>query len=105
MFEREAPHLSIQQFPSVPKIMTALLSEEEPMPHLLIVNLHLPQTMGWDLIEAIEEFEIFPVKVVIVTSSILPADKRRARRYSIVNDFKTKPLSRTDVHDLLAYIP
>jgi len=105
MLEREAPQMEIYQFPSVPEIMSALLSEESPMPHLLIVNLHLPQTMGWDLIEAVEEFEIFPVKVVIVTSSILPADKRRARRYSIVSDFKTKPLSRSDVHDLLTYVP
>ncbi|MEM9674133.1 MAG: response regulator [Cyclobacteriaceae bacterium] len=105
MIEREAPHLSMHQFPSVPKIMSALLARDRPMPHLLIVNLHLPQTMGWELIEAIEEFEVFPVKVVIVTSSIILADRQRARRYSVVSDFKTKPLSKGDVHDLLAYIP
>jgi CheY-like chemotaxis protein len=104
MFEREAPHLVIYQFSSVPKIMSALLSEERPMPRLLLVDLHLPQTMGWDLIEAVEGFEVFPVKIVVVTSSIFPADRQRVRQYSMVSDFKTKPLSRNDVHDLLAHI-
>lgn len=105
MLQREAPHLEIHQFSSVSKIMTALMSDENPLPHLLIVNLHLPQTMGWELIEAMEDTQILSAKIVIITSSIIPNDQERARKYSIVSDYKTKPLSRQDVQDVLSYLP
>nr|WKN38537.1 response regulator [Tunicatimonas sp. TK19036] len=105
MLQQEAPHLVIHQFPSVSKAVTALFTGENPLPHLLIINLYLPQVMGWNLLEALEQIRIVPVKIVIVSSSIIPEDVQRARQYSVVSDYKTKPLSRRDIHDLLAYLP
>lgn len=105
MLQQEAPHLVIHQFASVSKVVTALFSGQDPLPHLLIINLYLPQVMGWNLLEALEQIQIVPVKIVIVSSSIIPEDVQRAKQYSVVSDYKTKPLSRKDIHDLLAYLP
>lgn len=104
MFQREVPHLEIQQFPSVSKTMTALLAKKNPLPQLLIINLYLPQVMGWHLLEALERVQIAPVKIAVVTSSIFPADQQRARQYSVVSDYKVKPLSQKDIYDLLSYL-
>ncbi|MEQ9441285.1 MAG: response regulator [Cyclobacteriaceae bacterium] len=105
MLQQEAPHLEIQQFSSISKASTALFANDQPLPHLLIINLYLPQVMGWNLLEALERIQILPVKIVIVTSSIFPWDQQRARRFSIVSDYKIKPLSRQDIRDLLVYLP
>jgi CheY-like chemotaxis protein len=73
-------------------------SEEERLnyPELIFLDLDIPYMYGWDFLDEFikKYYPFFPkTKVVILTSSINPKDEERARKYSIVIDFFSKPLT------------
>jgi len=74
---------------------------QEHQPDLILLDLHMPVINGWKFLELLEERRIF-IDVVIVSSSIDPIERSRARSFSCVKDFYTKPLTIEAVKQLLA---
>lgn len=61
-------------------------------PDLLFLDLHMPEIDGWAFLGMMQEQGIL-VDVIIVSSSIDPLERSRARAFSVVKDFVTKPLT------------
>jgi CheY-like chemotaxis protein len=60
--------------------------------YLVLLDLNMPVMNGWQFLELIEK-EGFVVRVIIVSSSIDPADFEKAKKYALVKDYVPKPLS------------
>ena len=60
--------------------------------HLIFLDINMPVMNGWQFLELIEK-EGFIVTVIIVSSSIDPADFEKSKKYPLVKEYVPKPLS------------
>lgn len=72
----------------------------ENKPDLILLDLNMPEIDGWAFLSLLEERNI-EVDVVIISSTIDPADKARAQSYRMVKDFVTKPLTYEKIKHLV----
>lgn len=84
---------------------TLLSENSEPMdyPELIFLDLNMPIMGGWEFLERFsnEEYAAFrDTKVIILSSTIDPADLRRVGEFPIVIDFLSKPISKEMLENL-----
>ncbi len=72
-----------------------LAIDENSLPELIFLDVNMPHKSGWDFIDEYEQipFSASQPGVIMVTSSINPADAARASKLDTVIDFISKPLS------------
>ncbi|MDQ0965364.1 CheY-like chemotaxis protein [Flavobacterium sp. W4I14] len=60
---------------------------------LLLLDINMPGMDGWDLLDELQKLLLKNnIYVVMVTSSVLEADRDRAKGYEMVHGFLSKPL-------------
>lgn len=75
----------------------------EKLPDVIFLDLNMPRFSGWDFLE---RFKLFyaslpkEIKIFIMTSSVIPADKIRAAEYPFVNSFINKPLKQNSIREI-----
>lgn len=73
-------------------------------PKLIFLDLNMPVMGGWEFLDHFSKEEYrssFPeCKVVVLSSTIDPDDIRKAKTYSMVLDFLSKPISKEMLEDL-----
>lgn len=63
------------------------------IPDLILLDLDMPVMDGWEFLDAFMKLPIAKqVCVFVLTSSIHPDDREKAKRYNIVKGFFSKPL-------------
>lgn len=74
-----------------------LLSDEKNIvqPKLIFLDINMPGMNGWDFMEV---FQADPghsaeTKIIVLTTSENPDDRRKALAYTAIADFMTKPLT------------
>lgn len=78
--------------------------EEIPKPELIMLDINMPIMNGW---EFLDEYKYLPVNkqvtaiVMMLTTSINPADIVRAKDSGLVNEFKSKPLTLATLNDIM----
>ena len=73
-------------------------------PDLVLVDLNLPGTNGWEFIESFKALSINPVqtKLAVLTGSLNPDDEYRALGTGVVRHFFIKPLHEREMADYLS---
>ena len=69
---------------------------EQEAPNLILLDINMPVMNGWEFLDAfIEQYgnKLNNTRVVILSSTIDPEDFARAKKYAIVAQFLSKPLS------------
>ncbi|MEI6265066.1 MAG: response regulator [Sphingobacteriia bacterium] len=69
---------------------------ELDIPNLILLDINMPVMNGWEFLDAfIEQYgnKLHNTRVVILSSTIDPEDFARAKKYAIVTQFLSKPLS------------
>ena len=94
------PGKNVRSFESATKALDCLKeilnSSDSILPQLILLDINMPVMDGW---EFLDEFEKLPIdiwhdcKVIMHTSSIDPRDIEKAKKYSSVTDYTTKPLT------------
>jgi CheY-like chemotaxis protein len=77
----------------------------EELPNVILLDLHMPEFSGWDFLAEFERLYWSFKKIIsvyIISSSVAPEDRARARQYPFVKDFLTKPISAERLHSLHA---
>lgn len=72
-------------------------------PSLIFLDLNMPVMGGWEFLDEFEKqfSSVFrDTKIVILSSSLEPDEKEKARTYSRVIDFISKPLTVDKLEDL-----
>lgn len=76
----------------------------DTLPDLILLDLNMPLVTGWAFVELFETISIQlakPVDIVILTSSVNPADMEKAQNYSFVKGFFNKPFTESLLMDIL----
>lgn len=71
-----------------------LLNDVPDKYYLVLLDLNMPVLNGWQFLDKLKEREEIArrTKIAIVTSSINPADKDKAKNYNTVEHYLSKPL-------------
>ena len=79
------------------------LEEKSVPPQLIFLDLNMPVMGGWEFLDIFssEEYSDYnTIKVVILSSTINPEDLEKSKKYSMVIDFLSKPISK----EMLEYL-
>lgn len=62
---------------------------------LVFLDINMPEINGWDFLSKLEQLSSsHNVFVIMVTSSINWSDRKKAEKFSLVIDYREKPLSK-----------
>lgn len=77
-----------------------LKSADKSGDYLILLDVNFPFSSGWDFLENYQQFHV-QSKVIVLSSSIDTIDRDKARKYPMVIDYITKPLSLEMVKEMI----
>ncbi len=79
-----------------------LISNDSP-PDLILLDINMPLMDGWDFIEEFVKLNYNPeiTKIIMLTSSISYEDRSKADNNPNVTDFKSKPLNKDILQEII----
>jgi len=86
-----------------------LRDEAQPTPELIFLDINMPKMNGWEFLEEyrhLDPKQKARITILMLTTSVNPADLERAKQIEDVTGYKTKPLSVEMLTDILQkYFP
>ncbi len=85
--------------------LTSLISANEELPDIILLDLNMPILDGWQFLERFVKVPVSKkILVYIVSSSVDPKDVLRAKSYEIVSNYIVKPITMDKLIDALSDI-
>jgi CheY-like chemotaxis protein len=78
--------------------------QNRKLPDIILLDINMPVLDGWGFLHRYENTPALreaKIPIYLVTSSVDERDIERAKQYSAVHEYCTKPLSPTQLHHLL----
>jgi CheY-like chemotaxis protein len=105
----QATHLANQilQFQNGKEAIAFLkngVTDGQRLPDIIFLDINMPITDGWAFLEEFHQLKANlgkEIKIYMVSSSIDPRDRNRARNYPEVTDYMEKPISMSKFSEVL----
>jgi CheY-like chemotaxis protein len=94
------PNAEVVCFTSPSKALDYLKNTPDNQPHLIILDINMPEIDGWEFLNRYQKFEN-PASVVMLSSSKDESDIKKSRTYNIVKGYIEKPLN---IEKLKSYV-
>ena len=94
------PNMAIEIFLDIDDALDWLKTNDNKGDLLIFLDINFPGRSGWDFLEAYQSFPVLS-KIIMLSSSIVQADKIKALSYKNVVQFLSKPLSFNFLETLL----
>ncbi len=83
--------------------LSSLAEKGSDIPQIIFLDINMPIMNGWDFLVEFEK--ILPhykqsTRIYILSSTIDPEDYKKAKTYSLVEDFISKPLSKESLEQI-----
>ncbi|MCW3109575.1 MAG: two-component response regulator [Segetibacter sp.] len=79
------------------------LNENTPIPAIIFLDINMPVMNGWDFLEEFDKiksrFKSLP-RIYLLSSTVDPEDYKKAKNFSLVQDFISKPLSKEALQNI-----
>ena len=82
----------------------AIAKAKKVLPHLIIMDVMMPEMDGWEFVEAYGNLKIGQkgkIIIVMLTTSLNPDDKKKADHYKAISDFEFKPLTLKKLEEII----
>ncbi len=80
-----------------------MLKTNKELPEVIFLDLNMPIMNGWEFLDELKKMDLKKrIGVYIVSSSIDKVDEEKSKKYDMVIDFISKPLTTNKLQQLLA---
>ncbi len=111
VIEKVEPDAKIKIFTSSTEGLNYLkkkLDAKEPLPHVLFLDIRMPELDGFEFLEQLNAYPAETVKqmsIYMLTSSLDDRDRMKANKNLLVKGFKSKTLTAGMLLDVLEELP
>ena len=84
--------------------LSEMIAEGRSLPSVIFLDLNMPVMDGWEFLDAFVQLPSNhekPISIYVVSSSIDPADEKKAREYEVVGNYFVKPITEKDLNQIL----
>lgn len=105
LVKKVAPETNFESFREADVALQAVLSQikNEETPDVMFVDLNMPIMDGWEFLAELESHteHLKSTRIFVLSSSVNPADKDRARACHLVEDYIVKPIEKDQLKSLI----
>ncbi|MES1219542.1 MAG: response regulator [Bacteroidota bacterium] len=81
-----------------------LLLNENFQPELIFLDINMPKINGWELLEQFNKMnKNYHPRIIVLTTSMNPSDKKKAAGLLKIDYFATKPLTAEKLETIIAH--
>lgn len=76
---------------------SSVKNEENKIPQLIFLDLNMPIMGGWEFLDSFSSSkysEYNAIKVIVLSSTVDPEDLKKSKKYPMILDFLSKPISK-----------
>ena len=79
------------------------ISEENPVPELIFLDINMPKMDGWEFLEEYRQEQLNKLnsKIILLTTSENPDDIEKALKYPEIQQYCSKPLNKAILTELM----
>lgn len=93
-------NVRITEFEDAQQALIYLTNPKNEHPDAILLDLFMPKADGWQFLELLKK-SCLSIPIYIITVSLQPKDRRKARQYENVKNFFNKPLETNSIQALI----